>query len=175
MITILRLFHRLPRDERATTHVALVARAFGANGMAYCGMRDPGMEKSLKKICEKWGGSFFVEYTENWKKTVNDYRKKGFTVVHLTMYGKGIPKKPLDGKDILVVVGSEQVPGEMYQLADYNVSITNQPHSEIAALALFMDRMMDGKELTETFDKEQFSSGKIRISPNERGKSVVER
>jgi tRNA (cytidine56-2'-O)-methyltransferase len=175
VIAVLRLFHRLPRDERATTHVALVARAFGANGMVYCGMHDPGMEKSLERICGKWGGKFFVEYTENWKRTVNDYKKKGFSIVHLTMYGKGVQQKALEGKNVLVVVGSEQVPGEMYRLADYNVSITSQPHSEIAALAIFMDRLMEGKELTETFDKEQFSSGKIRISPNERGKSVIER
>jgi tRNA (cytidine56-2'-O)-methyltransferase len=175
MIAVLRLFHRLPRDERATTHVALVARAFGASGMVYCGMKDVGMEKSVNKICEKWGGDFFVEYTESWKRTITDYKKKGFSIVHLTMYGKGIPQEMSAVKNTLVVVGSEQVPGEVYQLADYNVAITSQPHSEIAALAVFMDRMMNGKELGAEFDKTQFSKGKIRIVPNERGKSVVNR
>lgn len=175
MIVVLRLFHRLPRDERATTHVALTARAFGADGMVYCGMRDPGMEKSVKKISEKWGSDFFVEYTESWKKAITEYKKKGFLVFHLTMYGQGIPRDISAEKNTLVVVGSEQVPGEVYQLADFNVSITNQPHSEIAALAVFLDRMMGGKELGAEFDKEHFSKGKIRIVPNERGKSIVER
>ncbi len=175
MIIVLRLFHRLPRDERATTHVALAARAFGANGMVYCGMRDPGMEKSVSKICSKWGGDFFVEYTESWKRAMTEYKNKGFSIVHLTMYGKGIPQEISAEKNILVVVGSEQVPGEVYQLADFNVAITSQPHSEIAALAVFLDRLMGGKELSAEFDKTQFSKGKIKIIPNERGKSVVNR
>jgi tRNA (cytidine56-2'-O)-methyltransferase len=175
MIVVLRLFHRLPRDERATTHVALAARAFGAGGMVYCGMRDPGMEKSVTKICGKWGGDFFVEYTDSWKRTMAEYRKKGFSIAHLTMYGKGIPQETNAERNTLVVVGSEQVPGEVYQLADFNIAITSQPHSEIAALAVFLDRMMGGKELTEAFDKTQFSKGKIRIVPSERGKRVVNR
>ena len=33
MISILRLGHRISRDKRITTHVALVARAFGANNI----------------------------------------------------------------------------------------------------------------------------------------------
>jgi len=31
MITVLRIGHRISRDKRITTHVALVARAFGAD------------------------------------------------------------------------------------------------------------------------------------------------
>ena len=31
MIIVLRIGHRIGRDKRITTHVALVARAFGAN------------------------------------------------------------------------------------------------------------------------------------------------
>ena len=33
MITILRIGHRISRDKRITTHVALVARAFGADNI----------------------------------------------------------------------------------------------------------------------------------------------
>jgi tRNA (cytidine56-2'-O)-methyltransferase len=32
-ITVLRLSHRVGRDERVTTHVGLTARAFGASGI----------------------------------------------------------------------------------------------------------------------------------------------
>ena len=46
-ISVLRLDHRLPRDERITTHVALVARAFGASEMIYTGQYDSGLEKSI--------------------------------------------------------------------------------------------------------------------------------
>jgi tRNA (cytidine56-2'-O)-methyltransferase len=173
MIAILRLFHRVPRDERATSHVALAARAFGANGMVYCGMKDPSLEKSIERMGSEWGGSFFVEYTEDWKKTVREYRKKGFETIHLTMYGEKLGNEIKIGKDALVVVGSEQVPIEMYRMADRNVSVTSQPHSEIAALAVFLDRAMEGKELSEEFDKANFQNAKRKIVPMKMGKKVV--
>ena len=69
---------------------------------------------------------------------------------------------------ILVIVGSEKVPREVYEIADYNISITNQPHSEIAALAIFLDKIFDGKE----FFKE-FENAKLKIIPCERGKKVI--
>jgi len=34
-------------------------------------------------------------------------------------------------------VRAEKVPAEMYDLADWNVAVDNQPHSEVAALASF--------------------------------------
>jgi len=173
MIVVLRLFHRIPRDERATTHVALTARAFGAKGMVYCGMRDPGLEKSVGRMGAEWGGRFFIEYTEDWQKTVLDYRKKGFEIVHLTMDGERLGKTINAERDMLVVVGSEQVPIEMYRVADRNISVTGQPHSEIAALAVFLDRVFGGKELSEDFDRENFRNGKRRVVPTERGKRAV--
>jgi len=173
MIVILRLFHRVPRDERATSHVALSARAFGAKGMIYCGMKDPGLEKSVERMSNEWGGNFFIEYTESWHRTVTEYRKKGFEIIHLTMYGERLENRIKIGKDALVVVGSEQVPIEMYRIADRNISVTSQPHSEIAALAVFLDRAMDGKELSEEFENANFQNAKRKIVPMKMGKKVV--
>ena len=89
------------------------------------------------------------------------------------MYGMPLMEKMPEMKKqekILIVVGSEQVPAEIYQLADYNISVTNQPHSEVAALAITLDRLMDGKELAGLdFD------GEISITPSERGKIINER
>jgi tRNA (cytidine56-2'-O)-methyltransferase len=69
--------------------------------------------------------------------------------------------------NILVVVGAEKVPAEMYDLADWNVAVGSQPHSEVAALAVFLDHLMEGQELTKDFD------GGLRIIPSPRGKQVV--
>jgi tRNA (cytidine56-2'-O)-methyltransferase len=173
MIVILRLFHRVPRDERATSHVALSARAFGASGMVYCGMKDRGLEKSVERMGSEWGGKFFIEYIEDWKRTVREYRKKGFEIVHLTMYGEKLGNEIRLKENSLVVVGSEQVPIEMYRLADRNISVTSQPHSEIAALAVFLDRAMNGKELSEEFENSNFGGGKRKIVPMKMGKKVV--
>ena len=46
--------------------------------------------------------------------------------------------KNLD-EDILFIVGAEKVPPWVFELADYNIAVGNQPHSEIAALAIAMN------------------------------------
>jgi tRNA (cytidine56-2'-O)-methyltransferase len=72
-----------------------------------------------------------------------------------------------DAGKILVVVGAEKVPGEVYGLSDWNISITSQPHSEIASLAVFLDRLFGGSELSA-----EFPGAKIRIVPCGKGKQT---
>jgi len=169
MIRILRLGHRIGRDDRMTTHIFLTGRALGADSAVFCGDPDSGPVESARKICENWGGTFPVTYSSGWEKEVRGWKRTGGTVVHLTMYGERIQdvveRIPKKGK-ILVVVGAEKVPSELYSLADFNVAVTNQPHSEVAALAVFLDRYFGGIELEKKF------AGKIKISPSERGKCV---
>jgi len=43
--TVLRLGHRISRDKRTSTHIALVARAFGAEEVVF-DASDPGIEKA---------------------------------------------------------------------------------------------------------------------------------
>lgn len=168
MITVLRLGHRIGRDTRISTHVGLVARAFGASSIIYSGEQDGALLNSIGKICGNWGGGFSFSYRKDWRKAVSEF--KG-TKVHLTMYGIGITSVEQELKDktgdILVVVGAEKVPGDVYGLVDYNVAVGSQPHSEVAALAVFLDRVFSGKGLEKKFD------GKLRIVPCERGKKVV--
>ncbi|MFH1785653.1 MAG: TrmH family RNA methyltransferase [Candidatus Micrarchaeota archaeon] len=169
-IKILRLGHRLPRDERISTHVCLVARAFGANSIVYSGQHDSGLEDSIKKIGEHWGGELPIIYEKNAVKFVKKCRESDYTIVHLTMYGMPIQDKSLQikkHKKLLIIVGSEQVPGQIYELADFNISVTNQPHSEVAALAIVLDRIFDGKELEKHFN------GKMKIIPSEKGKKIL--
>lgn len=172
-VVVLRLGHRISRDHRISTHCGLVARALGANGIVYSGDPDQGLLESVKSVSGQWGGRFGVAYEKSWKKVLGDYMKKGFAVVHLTAYGipvqKAIGKIRKKGK-ILVVVGGEKVPWEMYDLAGFNVSVTSQPHSEIAALAIFLDRLFGGSEL----DK-KFPGAAKTIVPQERGKKVIEK
>jgi tRNA (cytidine56-2'-O)-methyltransferase len=85
------------------------------------------------------------------------------------MYGEKIDtfteKKIND--DVLVIVGAEKVPPIIYELADYNVSIGNQPHSEVAALAIFLDRVSKGKWINKEF------FGKMKILPSNSEKKVI--
>jgi tRNA (cytidine56-2'-O)-methyltransferase len=171
MITVLRLGHRENRDKRITTHCGLVARAFGASAFILSGDDDRSIILSLEKVCHKWGGDFKYSYDANWSAVINNWKKNGGLVVHLTMYGIQLRRnlqKIIDfNGNILVIIGAEKVPGSVYKLADYNIAIGNQPHSEVAALAIFLDRLFDGKEL-----ELEFKNSMINIIPQERGKSV---
>lgn len=173
MIAVLRLGHRLHRDERLSTHCGLAARAFGAAEIVFSGDHDGQLLSSINSVTERWGGPFEVRYEAEWKKVIASYRKKRFTIVHLTMYGvplqttvRHLRKK----KRLLVIVGGEKVPPELYHIADYNVAVTGQPHSEVAALSVFLHECQKGTELSK-----KFRNAKIRIVPQERGKKVVER
>jgi len=166
--------HRLHRDFRITTHCALVARAFGADGIIISGDSDDDILKSVQKINASWGGIFEAKYDKNWKSVIRDWKKRGGYVILTTMYGINLPdaektiKKASAGKDILIVVGSEKMPSEIFHLADLNVAVTNQPHSEVAAIAMVLDRVFAGKEL-----KRSFGNAKMKIKPQEKGKRVV--
>ena len=166
----MRIGHRPERDKRITTHVGLVARAFGASEMLLTG-RDAHIEESLADAARRWGGGFALRSGVSWKGEVMCWKEAGGAVVHLTMYGTNLPDV-IDEishceRDLLVAVGAEKVPAEMYQLADWNVAVGNQPHSEVAALAVFLDRLFLGRELEGEFP------GGLKIVPSPRGKQVL--
>ena len=166
---ILRIGHRYVRDYRVTTHVALVARAFGAEKMLVVNAEDE-IKKSVREVNERWGSDFEVEDISNWKNVLKEWKNSGNKIVHLTMYGINVDdamgqiKK--EKKDLMIVIGAEKVPKELYDISDYNVSIGNQPHSEIAALAIFLDRLFEGKQLKQEF------KGKMKIVPSGKDKIV---
>ncbi len=150
-----------------TTHVALSSRALGAKGI-FVDTEDPVLESNVRSVVERFGGDYTIETGVAYRQKIKAWPGK---VVHLTMYGQrvdeALPKIPHD-EDLLIVVGAEKVPAEVYQRADFNVSVGNQPHSEIAALAILLDRFTEGKALYA--DRE----GQLEVIPNERGKTVVE-
>ncbi len=170
MITVLRLGHRAGRDPRISTHCALVARAFGAGAMLYSGEHDSGLEKSVVNISENWGGPFEIKYEPKWKGVIKRFDGKK---VHLTIYGIPVQKKIAEirhFKNLLVIIGGQKVQAEVYHLADYNISVTGQPHSEVAALALFLHELQRGKELNK-----KFKNARIRVVPRKCGKKTVKR
>ena len=103
------------------------------------------------------------------------WRADGGVIVHLTAYGENIQTSNVlqriksEDRDVMLVVGSQKVPGDFYseEVSDFNVSVGNQPHSECSALAIFLDRYFEGKELAV-----DFKDAKIRIIPKVRGKQI---
>lgn len=166
MITILRLGHRAARDKRVTTHVALAARAFGADRIVVS-TRDSRLEATVRAVVRRFGGGFEIETGVPWRRFLREWPGPK---VHLTMYGLPIgdvlPLVPRD--NLLIVVGAEKVPADVYRLVDWNVAVGNQPHSEVAAVAVFLDRLLGGEGVTRSF------RGRLTIRPRARGKAIVE-
>ena len=172
MIEVFRLNHRIGRDPRISTHFFLTARAFGASNGYYSGERDKSLEESINKIVNKFGGNFKIEFIENDIKFIENKKKNNFKIVHLTMYGKPVQeriKAIKKSKNILTVAGGEKVEPVFYNISDYNIAITNQPHSEVAALCNFLDFYFDRKELYK-----EFENPKVKIIGKDKGKDVIE-
>jgi tRNA (cytidine56-2'-O)-methyltransferase len=171
-IVVLRLGHRPERDARVTTHVGLTSRALGASGMLLAS-DDKSVAESIERVDKSWGGGFWVKIGISYRSEIRKWKESGGIVVHLTMYGINMPERidtlreEFKTRGVMVVVGAEKVPGDVYQLADYNIAVGNQPHSEIAALALFLDWLQQGREFEKTF-----GDGELKIIPCEHGKSV---
>jgi tRNA (cytidine56-2'-O)-methyltransferase len=167
-VTILRLDHRPSRDIRVSTHLLLAARALGARRAIYTGVHDPGLEESVRKVCVDWGGKFTVEHASSWRRVMREWQGK---VVHLTMYG--LPIRDCleqirgDPSEKLLVVGGSKVPGEVYGLADWNVAVTGQPHSEVSALAVFLHELYEGRELLLASP-----GARLKVVPMAHGKRV---
>ena len=177
-VVVLRWGHRPLRDARLTTHVVLTARALGASGVILSDVKDGKLKETVEKVTKNWGGQFFFEMGTPWRKAVKEWKAKGGMVVHLTAYGENIQTGDVlqrieaSENDILVVVGSQKVPRQFFSKAvsDFNVAVGNQPHSECASLAIFLDRFFEGKELTKNFE-----NAKMRIIPQKRGKKTIKK
>ena len=169
-IEVLRIGQRVVRDDRVTTHVALVARSFGAHKI-YMNEVNLDIDKTISDINKTWGGDFKIEIISNWKKVIRERKNMGVKIIHLTMYGQSINNvevKIRNEDKILIVVGAEKVPREIYELADYNVAVGNQPHSEVSALGVLLDRIQQGKQFESKFE----NSERV-IIPQEHGKNVM--
>jgi tRNA (cytidine56-2'-O)-methyltransferase len=170
-VSVLRLGHRPGRDDRMTTHVALTARALGADRVILPANATDA-EETATDVTDRFGGPFDVERTEG---PLGVLREWEGAVAHLTMYGQRVQdvedeiREAAATRPLLVVVGAEKVPSEVYDLADWNVAVTNQPHSEVASLAVFLDRLFDGREL----DREWTDPERV-VVPQATGKKVVD-
>ncbi len=171
-INVLRLDHRLKRDARITTHVCLTARAFGASKVILSGDEDIKLMDNVRDVAGRWGGNFEIEYRKNWENLLEEWRNRGGEIIHLTMYGEPVQnvveiiRESVNDK--LIVVGGSRVPTKVYREADWNVSVTTQPHSEVSALAIFLHMFFEGKELNNKFE-----GGKLKILPSAKGKRMI--
>ncbi|MEZ3115707.1 tRNA (cytidine(56)-2'-O)-methyltransferase [Halobaculum sp. MBLA0147] len=170
-VCVVRYGHRPGRDDRMTTHVGLTARALGADRVILPDNAGNAAD-TVRDITDRFGGPFTVE-----SRTVGPSIARNWegTVAHLTMYGLPVQEVEQEVREahaeepLLVVVGGEKVPFEFYDEAAFNVAVTNQPHSEVAGLAVFLDRLFEGREL----DREWTDADRT-VVPEATGKRVVD-
>lgn len=168
-VVVLRLGHRPGRDDRMTTHVGLTARALGADRVIFTESTSEAAA-TVDEITHRFGGPFATDREEAWRPLIDEWPGQ---VVHLTMYGRPVQavesalRQAHQTAPLLIVVGAGKVPFEVYDRADWNVAVTNQPHSEVAALAVLLDRLFEGRELDRPWQ-----DAEKRIVPRGNGKEV---
>ena len=64
-VAILRLGHRKGRDPRITTHLGLVARAFGADEFYLSGDQDSELFETLSHVGERFGAPLKLEHVKS--------------------------------------------------------------------------------------------------------------
>jgi len=162
-IEILRLNHRIFRDKRISTHVALTGRAFHSTNLYYTGQKDSEMEESVNKITKKFGGNFKIMHIKDDVKLIEEKKKENFKILHLTMYGVSFKDKNFSKESkLLIIIGGEKVEPHIYRLSDHNISVTSQPISEVSALGIFLYSIVGIKD--------EFANSKVEVTPSERGK-----
>ena len=92
-VIILRLGYRRGRDPRITTHLALVARALGAQKFLFSGDEDEKMEDNISSVNQRFGGDMEIEHIKSPMAWLRRFVEQGLdgnppgVAVHLTMYG----------------------------------------------------------------------------------------
>jgi len=130
---------------------------------------DPDLTERIRHVGEGWGGSFEIVPAADWRGIVRSFSG---TVAHLTMYGRPLAEllpALRRARRVLFVVGGAKVPADLYRLATVNVAVGHQPHSEVAALAVALER------LRGIPSPRAFPGARRRIVPSARGKRVVHR
>lgn len=158
-IGVLRLDHRIFRDQRITSHVALAARAMGADIFSYSGEKDVNLEESLQDVTIRWGGKLDVQHID----VISAYIKNwNGILIHLTMYGESHHKtietlSRYPNENLMIIVGGAKVPRFIYSLADFNTAVGWQPHSEVSAIGIFLYVLNEKNIMYSNFENADIS------------------
>lgn len=155
-------------DYEKIVDISLTSRAFGAGNITICESDMKTIKKStayLNKIKSNWGGNFSINFITNWKEFIKS-RKNTYKMIYLTRYGSDIKKTNTiqTYKNIMLIVSNSENIKELYNIADFNISITTQPHTIISSIAVFLNIYYRGRELAMHFE-----NAKYKIIPSSHG------
>ncbi len=144
--------------------LCLASRAFGAANITFAGKKDPKLVRFCSQLNKKWGSTFAVNFTDDWKVFLNS--KRNYKKIYLTRYGLPVNKVVhtlKTYKNILLIITLSDSIKSLHQISDFNVSITTQPHCSSAAIAVFLHAFYEGRELAMHFE-----NAKFKVVPDER-------
>lgn len=122
----------------------------------------------MRSISSKWGGNFSIEFQDDYRtvlRSSSNYKK-----VYLTRYGTPMQNVLYTMKtyrNLLLIVTDTEAVTSMFSNADFCISITDQPHSTSAAIAVFLHAFFSGRELAMHFENARY-----KVIPSERGVHV---
>ena len=149
--------------------ICLTARALGASEIMFTRGKEARIARYMNSLEREWGGTFKVSFNIDYRKAMaeaNNYMK-----VYLTRYGVPLNKliyQIKTYKNIMLIVSSIKASSlSMHRIADFNASVTDQPHCSAAAIAIFLHEFYEGRELAVHFE-----NSKYKVIPKEHGINV---
>ena len=150
------------------TDICLIARAFGASEIVFT-MNDSKLKSKAQRfcndICKKWGGSFSVSFTNNWKAYIKN--KRNYKTIYLTRYGTPMRQAEYvlrTYKNMLIIASFSEKINELYTIADFNISITSQPHTVASSITSLLRAYYRNRELSMHFE-----NAKYKVIPEPHG------
>lgn len=148
------------------TDICMTSRAFGASKISFTCNEDRKVANAVGKISDAWGGKFAISFNADYKKMMSN--SPNYKKIFLTQYGLPVQKvnhSLRTYKNIMVIVSlTDALAQRLIDAADFNVSITTQPHSSVSAIAVFLHTYFNGRE-----NAMQFENAKMKVIPMERG------
>jgi tRNA (cytidine56-2'-O)-methyltransferase len=148
--------------------LCLTARALGASEITIVGKKEPRLIRHMNGLNKKWGGRFKVQFAKNYKEVLTSMPK--YAKVYLTRYGMPLHDKSYTlktYKNLVVIVTHKDEINPIHKLADFNVSISSQPHCSAAAVAIFLHEFYNGRELAMHFE-----NAELKLVPQEHGVEI---
>ena len=154
------------------TDICMTSRAFGASKVAFTCGEDRKVAGAMRKVSKEWGGKFSIMFNADYKEMLNG--SPNYKTVFLTQYGIPVEKAKHSirtYKNMMVVVAlSDSYTKKLIDAADFNISITSQPHSSTSAVAVFLHTYFNGRE-----NAMQFENAMTKVLPSEHGIRVQKR
>jgi tRNA (cytidine56-2'-O)-methyltransferase len=155
--------------------ICMISRAFGASNITFFPSKGSAIEaklkRSIKQANKKWGGNFSVYFCNNWEKFIKE--KRNYLKIYLTRYGMPIIKmryRISTYKNILLITSFSESIKAAYDAADFNISISSQPHTCGSSIAIFLHDFYQGRELAMRFENPKYkvvpSQHGVEIKPN---------